>query len=297
MGIIALLGMTNRGPLSTYLYKVSVQSRGDFWRSAFTTANENPIFGVGLDSFGDYYLLNRDDIAAGHTFAELTDNAHNYFLEFAAIGGYPLAAIYLSLMFYTLFCFIKLFKQSCSFNPLMTALFTAWTVLQLQSVISPGNLVLFMWNFIISGSVIGYQNFKRDLSFQVQVQSLKPKVSIAGSFLLIFGVIFLYPWFDSDRMLLNGLNTKNANIVIDAVDSYPRSIVKINLVGVQLLQSNLAVESLGLARSTTKWNPNSPSGWGLILANPKASREERLQAKAKVLQLDPKNNKVKEFNP
>ena len=297
MGIIALLGMTNRGPLSTYLYKVSVQSRGDFWRSAFTTANENPIFGVGLDSFGDYYLLNRDDIAAGHTFAELTDNAHNYFLEFAAIGGYPLAAIYLSLMFYTLFCFIKLFKQSSSFNPLMTALFTAWTVLQLQSVISPGNLVLFMWNFLISGSVIGYQTFKRDLSFQVQVQSLKPKVSIAGSFLLIFGVIFLYPWFDSDRMLLNGLNTKNANIVIDAVDSYPRSIVKINLVGVQLLQSNLAVQSLDLARSTTKWNPNSPSGWGLILANPKASREERLQAKAKVLQLDPKNNKVKEFNP
>ena len=110
-------------------------------------------------------------------------------------------------------------------------------------------------------------------------------------------MIVLYPWFDSDRMLLNGLNTKNANIVIDAVDSYPRSIVKINLVGVQLLQSNLAVESLGLARSTTKWNPNSPSGWGLILANPKASREERLQAKAKVLQLDPKNNKVKEFNP
>lgn len=297
MGVTALLGMTNRGPLSTYLYKVSVQSRGDFWRSAFTTANQNPVFGVGLDSFGDYYLLNRDEVAAGHSFAELTDNAHNYFLEFAAIGGYPLAAIYLSLMIFTLFCFIKIFKQSGSFNPLITALFTAWIVLQLQSIISPGNLVLFMWNFIISGSAIGFVCFKSDSTSQVQVQGLKSRVSTVGSFLIVMGVIVLYPWFDSDRMLLHGLNTRNANIVINAVDSYPRSITKINLVGLQLLESNLGAQALEIARSTAKWNPNSPSGWGLILANPSASREERLKAKDKLLQLDPKNNKVKQFNP
>ena len=293
--IIAVAGMLNRGPLSYYLYKISVQSRGDFWRSAFTTANENPLFGVGLDSFGDYYLLNRDQIAANHTFAELTDNAHNYFLEFAATGGYPLALLYFAFISYALFSFLVTIKKGNTFNPQLSALFAAWSVLQLQSIISPGNLVLFIWNFIISGAVIGFKIIKRDINSNHGLKRQKNQISLIGSSLLVVGLLIIYPWFNNDRILLLGLNTKNANLVIQAANSYPRSVVKINLVTIQLFESNLPAQSLDLARSATKWNPNAVSGWGLILANPTAPFDERVQAKEQVLRLDPLNKKIKEF--
>jgi len=295
----AILGMLNMGPMSGYLYKVSVQSRGDFWRSAFTTANDNPIFGVGLDSFGDYSLKYRDQIAANHSFAEYTDNAHNFFLEHAATGGYPSAFLNLSIVIFVLFAFIIIQRDIKKFDATIVSLFSAWAAFQMTTVISPGNLVTMHWNAIISGAIIGIA--KSISSNQVSI----PKVSESNvkSFSLVnfvfsvIALVIMFPAFNVDRMQLAGMQTGDANLVMRATTSYPESTLRYSLISRELLDSGLSQQSLELARAGVEFNPYSAGLWALILVNPSAQISEKLEAKERILELDPLNVEVKNFIP
>jgi O-antigen ligase len=299
VAIFALIGMLNMGPLSSYLYKVSIQSRGDFWRAAFNTANSHPIFGVGLDSFGDYFLKYRDITAADHSFAEYTDNAHNFFLEQAATGGYLFALINIFFVILVLLVFIKIQIISNRFNPTLVSLFAPWVAFQMTTVISPGNLVNMYWNAVISGAVVGlYKSFdSSQVATSIGKAAKVKNNSLTPSILLIAGFIFMLPVFNTDRMQLSAMKKGDANMVMKATYSYPESTIRYSLIGRELLDSGLTKQSLEISRSGVKFNPNSAGLWALILVNPSATVEERLIAKEKILQLDPLNTEVRNFNP
>jgi O-antigen ligase len=53
--LVSLIGFFNKGPLSGLLYQASVTYRGDYWRAGWNMALDNPVFGVGLDAYGDNY--------------------------------------------------------------------------------------------------------------------------------------------------------------------------------------------------------------------------------------------------
>jgi O-antigen ligase len=289
IGVYVMLGSLNIGFFAKYLYKTSVQSRGDFWRSAWNMGIDNPIFGVGLDSFKDYYFLYRDQKAADHVFAETADNAHNYFLEFFATGGFLLAVTYLAFICYTFHCFIHILKKQVSYDPRLAAIFSAWCVIQAQSIISPGNIVILTWNFILSGTAIGFNILKRDSEIDKKINKNNSGTKLTNLIFFMIGLLIVLPLFRSDRVLLNGLNSQNGDLIIESTELFPRSEVRYNLVGLELLKSGLFPQSLEVAKGATKWNPNAVSGWGLIVSNPVAPIEEREIARKKILQLDPFN--------
>ena len=299
MGIVAIYGMLGHGPLSYYLYKASVQSRGDFWRAALTTGNSHPWFGVGFDSFGDFSLKYRDSITASHSFAEYTDSAHNFYLDYLAIGGYPYLILNVLLTALALRCFLVILKSQKTFNPKITALFCSWSVIQLQTVINTQTITFISWNALISGAIIGMtkgviQHPESNPSYAEDLKSTN-RTHLSSLVLVIVGLIFMFPYFNSDRLIVKASNTGNGDLLIKAATSYPQSSTKYSQASQALLESGLPVPSLFLAQKGVQFNPNSVSLWALILINQNASVVDRQNARIKILELDPFNKEVKNF--
>lgn len=293
VGFIAVFGMLNFGPLKSYLYKISVQSRGDFWRSAMATANDNPVTGVGIDSFGDSYLKYRDSIAVSHPWAEYADNAHNYFLEYAATGGYPLLVLHLILIIFILYTFILTQNRLAKFDLDLAILFTAWVVFQAQSVISPGSISLMLWNSIISGAIIGYSVLVgKSTESSITINSNQDLTRPFSALLIIFGLILYYPYFNTDRLQMLAMSTTNGDLAIQSAQKFPESVLRYTVITRELLNSGLPQQALEVARSAVEFNPNSPNLWALILINPSAPIDERQKAKGEILKLDPLNKEV-----
>lgn len=295
--IVAVLGMLNKGPLAPVLYKISVQSRGDFFRTSVTIANDNPFFGVGLDSLGDNYLKYIDErTAAG--IGEFTDNSHNLFLNYAVSGGYTLALLQYLLVAIVLYCFIATQRFNKRFDIQNTALFCAWVCYQLQALISPANIAMLTWNAVISGSLIGLYLQQTNSGFDI-INSIGSRLSYIRPFsylLLIIGFVIFYPLYKVDNLQVIANKTGNANLAIQSAKSYPESVIRYSRIGQDLLKSNLLPEALDLARAAVKFNPNAPSAWGLILVNTAAPLEERVRAKDEILRLDPFNKDLKGFS-
>ena len=284
---LVVLGFFNNGPLSKVIYKVSVQSRGEFWQSAINTTNANPTFGVGIDSFGDYSLLFREKTVI----SEYTDSAHNYILDFSVIGGYPLALIYILIISLVLFSFFKLQKSIGKFDPKITTLFSLFIVFQAQSLISPISIPILIWGMVVSGSIIGLAS--DDMSKDDLVsKKTKTRLNLLSFVSFFIGLVVLFPYFNSDRLQLLAMNKGDGDLAIKVAKMYPESVVRYSTLTRALLDSGLSVPALDLARSAVEFNPNSPALWVLLLINPSAPIDERRAAKAKLLILDPLNEEV-----
>jgi len=305
MGTIAIAGMLNKGPLSYYLYKVSVRSRGEMWQTAYAIIRDNPLFGVGLDSLGDYSLRYRSAKTVSGI-DEYIDNCHNFILQFAATGGLVLAILYIGITALSLYCFIKLQRKIGRFDKFLAAIFAGWVSFQLQSIISPAAIPTLIWNFIFCGALIGLsKETTLDLDSSIDprssksssVRSTKPKVNV--KFLNIFGLILAlaitYPLFYADKITREANVKKDANLAVKAAKTFPESIVRYNRLGADLYESGLYELSLEIGRSAVIFNPNAYQTWILILVNPSASKEERSAAKDNLMIIDPYNELISDY--
>jgi len=289
-----LLGMIKMGPLSDLLYKYSVKSRGEMWRSSFSASKDNPIFGVGLDSFGDYSLKYRNPIDIGGV-NEFTDNSHNYYLEFSTTGGIALLLLNLILVAVVFYSIIKIVRRNNRFDPLTATLFSIWSCQIAQSVISPASIPLLIWNYVLSGALIGLAsqiNFEFSPIISKSTR-LNNNLLYMRFIFVVASIVLLYPYFNVDRLYLTASRSGDGLLAVRVAQMYPESVLRYQKIGRELLDSKLYEQALEVSRSAAKFNPNSFSAWALILANERASDFERKRALQEIKRIDPLNPEIK----
>jgi O-antigen ligase len=304
VGFIAVLvGTLNKGPLAALLYKDSVTYRGDYWRAGWKMTVENPIFGVGLDSYGDWYRRSRTIEATLRRGPDVTSNAaHNVFLDVSAYGGFPLVLIYGALMVLVVISAVKVIKRSQGFNAGFVGLVAGWVAFQAQSIISINQIGLALWGWVLSGLIIGYEINTRDGAVVAEKKTgktaIKPAKASAATTLamfvgLIVGVLVGIPPYLASAKYKGALETSNPNVIQEAAYIWPVDPSRMIQVAVTLNENKLEAQGLQVALDAVERFPDNYQVWATLNSMTGATAEQKAQALFQMKRLDPLNPNLK----
>jgi O-antigen ligase len=298
-----LLGTLNKGPLASVLYKDSVTYRGDYWRAGWKMTVENPVFGVGLDSYGDWYRRSRTIEATLRRGPDITSNAaHNVYLDISSYGGFPLVLIYVALVVMVAICAVKVIKRSKTFNAGFVGLVAGWVAFQAQSIISINQIGLAVWGWVLSGLIIGYEIKTRNDDVLIDRKSGKNSTkhvqtsaatSLAMFVGLIVGVLVGMPPYLASAQYNGALESGDPTVIQESAYIWPTDSSRMIQVATTLDQNKLPDRGLQVAVDAVERFPDNYSVWATLNLMSKASEEQKVQALAQMKRLDPLNPNLK----
>ena len=307
-GGLALAGALQKGPLTEIIYKTSVSLRGQYWLAAWNTGTANPVSGVGMDAFGDWYRRARDiraiELPGVNT---VVNTAHNVPLDMFAFGGFPLFLSYLLLIAISIRSLIGIARKMKGYDPVGVGLITAWVCYQVQSIISINQIGLAIWGWALGGCLIGYDRYLNlsQKSGQTSVESSSKKLTNSKNmeakstlYMAAFGLVgFLValPPVTADASLRNAQVSRDAGkLEASLVSNYfnPLNSQKY-LLNIQAFEgSGLFDRSHKYTLEGVKWNSESYDLWRAFLLVKNSTAEERESAIVNMKRLDPLNPDV-----
>ncbi len=290
-----ILDILQKSPWNSILYKPSVSFRGDYWRAGWKMTTEHPLFGVGLDSYRDWYYRSRDLVTASRPESlNYTDSAHNIFLDFSANGGLPLLLIYLALVILTFISAMKVLKRMQGFDAFFVAVLIVWIGYMAQSLISINQIGLAVWGWLTSGLIIGYEIKTRsaiDVSAKDQTKSRKSHheagVSMRIGAGLVVGLALGLPAFLADANFRSSIDSRNIERITATADKWPQDVIRMNYISRLFLQNNLPEKALEIARKSVVAAPDNFQAWKILYELPNVPTSEKAQALKMMKKLNP----------
>lgn len=297
-------GLLNRGPLSAILFQTSTALRADYWHAGYQMMVDKPIFGVGMDSYGDWYREVRGEITASRGVDRTANTAHNIFLDIGSNGGVLLLIFYILLQFLAINGAIKRYRMlNGLYDPIFAGIFSVWIGYQVQALVSINQLGVGVWGWLFTGVLIGIGNITTDGSNQVKSHEKKakrhnkqksrellpPKIFLSGFVSLSIGLIIVwFPW-KADAEHLASLKSGNATRIMESTNMIGATAFHIDRIANNALAKEDYANLNLLANKVIDRFPRDFFAWKALWISPLS--DGNTQAKAlKVLQrIDPDN--------
>ena len=210
--LVVLLGVAKIGPLADKLYQYTLGVRTQYWRAALKMMGNSPLYGVGVDSYGENYRLVRD----ATTFKTVgpgvfTNAAHSVPLQLGATLGIPTLVLYLFLQIFVAYRVYVSFKQFPDQRIAIAGIAGAWLAFQAQSFISIDQLGVGVWGWILTGSLIGGSYAVQNAAPEKRVRRRDVKksqvavVSSLATFGLVLGWVIGWQGYVPDLHLRNAI--------------------------------------------------------------------------------------------
>jgi O-antigen ligase len=235
LGIPVALAVFNVGPLAGKLYQGTLRNRLDYWQAALSMFKEHPIFGIGIDRFGEYYREYALQIQVVQ--GQATDNAHSIYMQLLATGGLALFIPYIVLIGYITYSGLRTLINAEGVRKLrVSGIFGIWLGSAAVNVVAIDNLGVAVWFWITGGVLIALTRANSidepSASSQKNLKSSKsnksdstiefPWPTLSAAILLFLALISLGPGISkshSSFILKNNSNNLSASALIAELNS------------------------------------------------------------------------------
>jgi len=297
VAVPVVLGILSYGPLAPFLFQNSTKLRGDYIHAGWEMTTRFPIFGVGMDSYGDWYRETRGQLSTEAGIDRIANTAHNIFLDISSNGGFPLLAGYLAMLVLATLSAFRVYKSlNGRYDPVFSALLAAWIAYQVQALISINQIGVGVWGWIFTGALIGYRAATApkvtSANPSVARKNLKGQLLPAGAGLVsIAGASlgFLLAWFPvkADADYISAVRTRSLENIVPATRLFGSTSWHSEMALNQAFQIPAPAQAKEIAIYLVQNYPRSNFGWKAIYFSELSTPEEREVALTKLKQLDP----------
>ena len=228
-GVSTVFGLLGKGPLSAILRQGTLAYRGDYMWAGWQMAVHNPLTGIGLDRYGDYFRAYRSPEQVRRLGPELISNdAHSIPLQMAASGGLVLFIIYTLFISFISYVGLRNVVRTKEQTQLVNAgLLGCWAAYVVQAGVSIENPSVALIGWIFAGAILAiYVTAKDDENTKQKIQKLVvAKVLTAVSIVTAFaiGISGIYV-VSTDLQISNALNYTLANQDTQSINLHVQKI-------------------------------------------------------------------------